>query len=403
MKQSYAKRSQEDFLKMNIIQRKALANAVGMEVNELADMYEKKAKNDKLAEKSLKLQNKLEEKGIVIRKDADGNILNSMADIAAAAKATGKSEKEIRDQLGGQVYLRKQEEDSTQKFNKALGQAKEAFANLVDGGLLDKLIAGLTGLVESSIFSGFVAEGEALNIQKEAEKDRVKALKSAGITETIDEKTGLVSVTIDESALEGKTDIQKEAIKAEIERTGGNSSLADEALEAQSQATGIDDVTDVAGAMAAGAASGALLGLAGGPFAPLTSTVGAIGGALLGLTGALWKNSYDQDNADEKLEEVNKLYPDINKNNSDQNKITSEAEATAVDDFILRPGQSPIKFNKDDLLIGGTNLGGSGSNSSNNEVATLLKELLSTVKKGGNVYMDGALVGSATTLAYNKL
>ena len=99
--------TQEDFLKMNIIQRKALANAVGMEVNELADMYEKKTKNDALAEKSLKLQNKLEKEGIVIRTDADGNILNSMADIAAAARATGKSEKEIRDHIRWSGILKK--------------------------------------------------------------------------------------------------------------------------------------------------------------------------------------------------------------------------------------------------------------------------------------------------------
>jgi hypothetical protein len=43
--------SQEDFLAMNIIQRKALAKAVGMEVNELADMYKKKSESDALAKK----------------------------------------------------------------------------------------------------------------------------------------------------------------------------------------------------------------------------------------------------------------------------------------------------------------------------------------------------------------
>ena len=51
--------TQEEFLSMNIIQRQALAKAVGMEVNELADMYDKRAKNDALAAENLKVQAKL--------------------------------------------------------------------------------------------------------------------------------------------------------------------------------------------------------------------------------------------------------------------------------------------------------------------------------------------------------
>lgn len=350
--------TQKDFLKMNIIQRKALANAVGMEVNELADMYEEKAKNDALAEKSLKLQNKLEKEGIVIRKDADGNILNSMADIAAASRAIGKSEKEIRDILGGQVYLRKQEEDSTQKFNKALGQAKEAFANLVDGGLLDKLIAGLTGLVESSLFSGFVEEGEASSLAAIAE-DKEKAKKF------------------------NLTDDEKETLKS-----------------AETQVTGIEKTATIAGSAAAGAATGALIG----SIVPgIGTAAGAvIGGLWGGLTSALATGIVDNIQK-EKLEDAKEI--------AKTKGIDGFAENTeSVDDFILRPGQSPIKFRKDDLLIGGTNLEGSGGNNTqavgggnNNEVAILLKELISEVRKGGDVYMDGNKVGRSIALATSNL
>ena len=207
----------------------------------------------------------------------------------------------------------------------------------------------------------------------EAEKERVAALKSAGITEkeVTDEETGETKIIqeLDKTILDGKTDIQKAAIQAEIDRTGGNSSIAEEALEAQSQATGTDDMTDVLIATAAGAAIGS--------FIPV---IGTFFGGLIGGVGAMMKNSDDQDLADETLK---------------NSKAMSEIK---VEDFVIRTHP------KDELVMaGGTNLGGSGSNSSNNEVATLLKELLSTVKKGGNVYMDGALVGSATTLAYNKL
>ena len=55
-------------------------------------------------------------------------------------------------------------------------------------------------------------------------------------------------------------------------------------------------------------------------------------------------------------------------------KLTGAEE---VNDFILRPGQPALKFNKDDLVIGGTNLGGSNENSSQNneKLEQELKEL----------------------------
>lgn len=71
-----------------------------------------------------------------------------------------------------------------------------------------------------------------------------------------------------------------------------------------------------------------------------------------------------------------------------------------LDDFIMRPGQPPQKFNKGDLLIGGTNLMGKEGN--NSEVINLLKELITTVKAGGNVYLDGNKVGTALAVASHK-
>tara|TARA_R110000803_G_scaffold54860_2_gene111738 strand:- start:6813 stop:9506 length:2694 start_codon:yes stop_codon:yes gene_type:complete len=339
--------SQEDFLAMNIIQRQALAKAVGMEVNELADMYKKKSENDALAEKSLKLQNQLQKEGIVIRKDADGNILNSMAEIAASAKATGKSEKEIRDILGGQVYLRKQEEDAQQKFNKALGHAKEAFANLVSGGALDSLVDIITGMTESSLFSGFKEEGEAKRIQKELQEKVKKDPSSVS---------------------------QKELDIAE---------------SASDQVTGVEKVGVVAGAALTGAAIGSIIPGVG------TAIGAVVGGLIGGITSLMAVEAVDyyKEGKAEQLSEIAKekgiaVSPEV-------------SETTKVDDFILRPGQAPIKFNKDDLLIGGTSLGG-GSNS-NSEVTTLLKELIATVKSGGDVYIDGAKAGKSMVMATSNL
>ena len=326
--------SQEDFLKMNIFQRQALAKAVGLEVNALADMYKDREENDALAEKSLELQNKLEGKNIQLKTDKNGKILNSLAEITAASKATGESEEKIREILGGQVRLRKQEEDATQKFAKAMQQAKEAFSRLVDGGALDKLVDIFSGMAESSMFSGFKEEGEAKRIRDEAVNTKLS---------------------------QDKIDI------------------AELALEAQSQATGVDDVRDVAGAALSGAAIGAALTAWLGPGA----LVGAAIGGLVGGGVAALVNMGDQMEADIRLDTAKEL----------------DLTPDSVDDFILRPGQAPIKFNKDDLLIGGTNLNGGGDGN----VEMILNKILTAVEGGGDVYMDGAKVGKSLALATSRM
>ena len=79
--------------------------------------------------------------------------------------------------------------------------------------------------------------------------------------------------------------------------------------------------------------------------------------------------------------------------------------ADKAEDFILQNGKM-TKFRKDDLIIGGTKLdqgikdntdskGGSSNNSSNTQVIALLKELITVVKSGGDVVLDGQKVGTA--------
>lgn len=60
-----------------------------------------------------------------------------------------------------------------------------------------------------------------------------------------------------------------------------------------------------------------------------------------------------------------------------------------AEDFIIRPGQPIQKFRKDDVVIGGTNLGGNSQ-----ETNQLLKELINIMKQGGNVYLDSNKVGT---------
>ena len=66
-----------------------------------------------------------------------------------------------------------------------------------------------------------------------------------------------------------------------------------------------------------------------------------------------------------------------------------------AEDFISRPGQPIQKFRADDIIMGGTKLTGNGDSS---QVVNLLNELITVVKKGGDVYLDGSKVGSALAL-----
>ena len=81
------------------------------------------------------------------------------------------------------------------------------------------------------------------------------------------------------------------------------------------------------------------------------------------------------------------------------NAIFGEVEEPPAEDFIYRPGQKAMKFRKDDVVVGGTNLGGGGNNT---EVITLLKELITVVKSGGDVYLDGTKVGTAMAMSTYK-
>ena len=69
-----------------------------------------------------------------------------------------------------------------------------------------------------------------------------------------------------------------------------------------------------------------------------------------------------------------------------------------VDDFILRPGQAPIKFNKGDLLMGGTQLGQGGG-----KVESLLEQLLEETRAGKIIKMDANIVGKSLHMNKSKM
>jgi hypothetical protein len=76
-----------------------------------------------------------------------------------------------------------------------------------------------------------------------------------------------------------------------------------------------------------------------------------------------------------------------------------EKSPDKADDFIVNDGKM-TKFRKDDLIVGGTKLGGGGNN---DEILSTLRELISVVKSGGNVYLDGTKVGTAMAVGTYKV
>ncbi len=72
--------------------------------------------------------------------------------------------------------------------------------------------------------------------------------------------------------------------------------------------------------------------------------------------------------------------------------------AETAGDFILRPGQPAIKYDKGDLVMGGTQLGMGGG-----KVEQLLEELLAETKAGKVIKMDAGAVGRSLQLNKSKM
>ena len=327
--------SQKDFLKLNIIQRQKLAQAVGMEVNELADMFDKQAKMDALRKKNLKVQNKLKEAGLNID-DKNFDIQKaSLQEIRAAAINAGKSEAELRDILGDQIYLRKQEEDASQKFKKAMDQLREVFTRFIDGGFLDKVAEIIQGLTEGPLFDQYTKKLDEEEQQQAISKIQPDKFEQAGVTEKeyakLLEKAnltkGLFGLTSD-FAFATNAGIQEARDKLkEIEKTFKNP--------------------------------------------PQTSTNVSTNDAKSTVTpteGVL-RDKYVEDR---------------------KSALQSKSQSIDVDDFQIRTNPADTL-----VMAGGTRFG--------EETNALLKELLTAVKSGGDVYIDGSKVGKSLQLASSRM
>ena len=245
------------------------------------------------------------------------------------------------------------------KFNAALTKAKDQFTGLVDSGALQGFVDVLISLTNS--LAGLLGLSSKMTQNRiEASSDRV------------------------ETAVELNKEIKNSPLYEEY-------TLAEaKAREANAKAMAIENMD----------------------MSPLT--IGSVFGPAFGISSYIAKKAasmYYGDKAD--------TAADI----ADMKAFELEG-AASVDDFILRPGMKPIKYNKDDIIVGGTSLDSpvkrdyeieidsfkpvlnttvNTDNKVSEKTNALLEKLISAVKSGGDVYIDGNKAGRAMVLGQHKL
>jgi hypothetical protein len=128
----------EKFSKLNRIQQEAIAKVFGMQAEELADSLYKQETINKLSGNETK---NLREQAALLRQKGDLTGAINLENQAAAIEEgvlKGKTLQEAQKSI-----------DAQEKFNLAIERAKDLFADMIDGGLIEKLISFIDKLVGS--------------------------------------------------------------------------------------------------------------------------------------------------------------------------------------------------------------------------------------------------------------
>jgi len=100
---------------------------------------------------------------------------------------------------------------------------------------------------------------------------------------------------------------------------------------------------------------------------------------------------------------------------NEQDRFTQPGTRTApMTDFIQRPGQSPIGFNENDIIIGGTQLfstgggatgttGGGTVSGDDSHLIMLLERLITVVQNGTTIQLDGNKLGQGLVLGSSRI
>jgi outer membrane lipopolysaccharide assembly protein LptE/RlpB len=395
----------EKFQKMNVIQQESYARALGMSADELADSLVKQKQLEKLGvSERANLKKRTEE----LRKAGEYEKADQLEKLALKNKDVKLSEQQLDAQAriaqaadtfkssiqaviaGPLGYLA----DKVAKIMETI--SKSPFAKTVLGGigsiaavaaaassvyLIGKTLVnsfkgrpsgrpgdpiftteegtggGTSGVDLDSLGKGAkpASIGKQIKTLIKNPKAYMRALKKAGKLSKFAKVGGGIASLLGGVALDYAE--QKQFEKAQKLKEQGK-------LEEANQAKNLGKVASVGSSTLTGAGIGGSIGA-------LFGGIGAVPGAVIGGTlgagyGAL------------------------------QNYLSDDTEPPA-EDFIMQGGKM-TRFRKDDVVVGGTNLGGGD----NTEVVALLKELIITVKSGGNVYLDGTKVGTAMAMSTYK-
>ena len=383
------------FQEMNVLQQESLAKAMGMSTDELADSLMKAKKLNELAGSEKRL---LDEKVSALKKAGEYE------------KAAQLEKLVLQDKT---VALAEQELDTQGKIDKAVSSIKESLKSAIAGPLAfvtDKLasvletmaknpvIKGLLGIAggAAAILAGVSAGAMAINAAKTAlfgsrgSKSRPMYVTSTdgsvgggGLGDALGEgsgslgegtgqglggslkrigkafskggvKGGLKSIgRVAKSGIKGLAKGGLKGIgKGLLEKVPYIGSLIGAGMEIAEGGLNWESIAR-AGLSGAGSFIGGSLG------SLIAPGVGTVGGAVGGGMAGDWLGD----------------------------KIFGERPESA-EDFIIRPGQKPLKFRKDDVIVGGTNLTGNNrGEGGNSKIELLLQELIQAVKQGQNIYI----------------
>lgn len=331
-----------NFASMNRIQQEAIAEAIGLSRNELADSLMEQQALNKLSEFDGKT---LLEKYETARKLGQENeFINKLGS------------KQLEDQLKSQslqeriVAIQEKFVSAFERLSPILEKLITPFVSLAE--LLTKSESLMKALVYSATVLAAIKFSNIIGL--------TNLLKNAGNVEELTDKRGTTRYRNKKTGKFSKKPMGKGAGIAGLVGALGLDMLSESAEKSGN--VGLATGLNIGSSALAGAGLGATLG----SIVPGVGNV--VGGAIGGVLGAGYG-----------------LYE------ASQNSM--------AEDFISRPGQPIQKFRKDDVIIGGTSLGGG----SDEEIKTLLKELVNAVKAGGNIYLDSNKVGTAMAMGTYKI
>jgi len=280
----------------------------------------------------------------------------------ALAKAAGLTVDQLSDALILQKYQGTQTGKQIERF-KAMGMETEALA-LANGELVGEQLKQATQQLNAQ---------EKFNIAVERAKEIFTDLVDGGAIQTLaDAIQGLA----DSSLLQGYAEEGKaKRLTKQLEEDKKGTEEEKAIVKLAENQVGIGDMLSKA---AKGALVGAGTGATVGAFAGGIGAIpGAVGGAMYGAAAALAMGLYEKAQAKGAAKESDKIrekyYPDEN-------------QQIKANDFTIRTNPADTL-----VMAGGTKFG--------DETNALLKELISSMKSGGDIYIDSTKVGTALGLA----